>query len=261
VDFVKLRFQKQVLINSPRFQDFHFEIGKSGRKTKEQTEIGMVRPYFKQESMMYILFTRTLRICLLTSIFLLSLGFELPSSLNTPQTVLGGTDSAGNDWENLPSGRGPSDDPDLDGLDNLQEFFAGTDPNNSDSDGGGENDGSEVLLFGQDPLDPADDEIQSIPWVNAIPGAGKNTLQFGYYSEYDHLKLYRSLYPDVGYISTNDNIQPTGLFIDTKLIAGRTYYYRMVAIDSYGHLSRVSPTRAATPFATAMPWILLLLGN
>ena len=217
---------------------------------------------------MYILFSRTLKTCLLISIFFLFLSIELPSGLSAPQTVLGGTDSVGNDWEQLQSlnksdSSGPLDDPDLDGLNNLQEYYAGTDPNDSDTDGGGENDGSEVFLFSLDPLDPADDEIQSIPWVNAIPGAGENTLEFGYYSEYSHMKLYRSFSPDIGYISINNNIMPSGLYIDTGLIAGTTYYYRMMAIDGDGHRSRVSPTRAATPFAKVMPkvmpWIPLIL--
>ena len=50
----------------------------------------------------------------------------------------------------------------LDGLDNLSEYLSGTDPNNSDTDGGGENDGSEVLIHGLDPLDPADDQIEAL---------------------------------------------------------------------------------------------------
>ena len=44
-----------------------------------------------------------------------------------------------------------------DGLDNLGEQTAGTDPNNPDSDGGGCTDGEEVLIDGTDPLNPADD--------------------------------------------------------------------------------------------------------
>ena len=43
-------------------------------------------------------------------------------------------------------------DPDLDGLNNLEEQSAGTDPNNADSDGDGSNDGEEVAA-GSDPLD------------------------------------------------------------------------------------------------------------
>ena len=59
-------------------------------------------------------------------------------------------------------------DPDMDGLPNLCEFQLGTDPRNSDTDGGGESDGSEVTLptngpckpTGQNPLNPEDDRLQ-----------------------------------------------------------------------------------------------------
>ncbi len=62
----------------------------------------------------------------------------------------------------------PHEDLDLDGLPNLCEFQLGTDPRNSDTDGGGESDGSEIILptngpcrsTGQDPLNPADDRLQ-----------------------------------------------------------------------------------------------------
>ncbi len=71
-------------------------------------------------------------------------------------------------------------DPDLDGLTNLEEQSAGTDPHdgdtdadalsdgdevnthgtdptNPDTDGGGRTDGDEILVDGTDPLNPADD--------------------------------------------------------------------------------------------------------
>ena len=45
-----------------------------------------------------------------------------------------------------------TEDPDLDQLDNLSEYLAGTDPNTADTDGDGEMDGFEVLQAGSDPL-------------------------------------------------------------------------------------------------------------
>ncbi|HEX8932290.1 MAG TPA: hypothetical protein VF810_03995, partial [Patescibacteria group bacterium] len=47
---------------------------------------------------------------------------------------------------------GDSADPDRDGLTNLQEFNAKTDPNNADSDGDGLADGDEINIFGTDAL-------------------------------------------------------------------------------------------------------------
>ena len=68
--------------------------------------------------------------------------------------LLGMTDAlnplSGNDWEF---------DPDMDGLNNLDEFLAGSDPNNWDTDGDGLPDGWEVdnSLDATDPLDALDD--------------------------------------------------------------------------------------------------------
>ncbi|NIP34544.1 MAG: hypothetical protein GWN18_06335, partial [Thermoplasmata archaeon] len=61
---------------------------------------------------------------------------------------------------------GPNDpddahlDPDGDGLDNLGEFQAGTDPFDPDTDDGGAWDGWEVM-HGFDPTDPRDDHWDS----------------------------------------------------------------------------------------------------
>ena len=64
-------------------------------------------------------------------------------------------------------------DPDMDGLSSLCEYQLGTNPFNNDTDGGGENDGSEVRpgkerecrVGDQDPNDPSDDRVRAISAV------------------------------------------------------------------------------------------------
>jgi hypothetical protein len=77
----------------------------------------------------------------------------------TMQVVLGGVSHGGipDSWA-IANGLDPTDpampfeDPDHDGLTNLQEFQLGTDPNNPDTDGDGLTDGQEVLVYHTNPL-------------------------------------------------------------------------------------------------------------
>ncbi len=85
-------------------------------------------------------------------------------------------------WEEA-NGLDPSDtaaerkDPDFDGLSNLCEFRIGTNPSNSDTDGGGESDGSELsdpadcVLGDLNPLDPSDDRTSPLNFVQLVPQA------------------------------------------------------------------------------------------
>jgi len=70
----------------------------------------------------------------------------------------GDLDGMGDWWEELhgldrTNANDASEDADKDGLTNLQEYRAGTDPTKADTDGDGMNDGDEVK-WGLDPLDP-----------------------------------------------------------------------------------------------------------
>jgi hypothetical protein len=66
-------------------------------------------------------------------------------------------------WEAIFGADDPDEDTDGDGLTSLCEYLNGTDPRNSDTDGGGESDGSEApgcpADGDQDPLDPQDDQV------------------------------------------------------------------------------------------------------
>ena len=85
-------------------------------------------------------------------------------------------------WE-LRYGLDPDDpadalaDPDDDGLDNLGELHFATDPLDSDTDGGGESDGSEVAS-GLNPRDRADDRM-SRPHLEAEAANGLVTVRLG----------------------------------------------------------------------------------
>ncbi len=176
------------------------------------------------------------------------------------------SDGMPNNWEdahglNKSSPGDASEDPDLDSLDNLGEYNNGTDPHNSDTDGGGENDGSETPdglpgTFDQDPLDPADDEIPAIEWVEASPHISATVMTFAVDPDYDHLRLFRSTSPDTGYLPIENNVPTTGRYTDTfGIVNDTTYYYRMMAVDGdgAGHRSAVSPVRDATPKLDPFP--------
>ncbi|MBN1657887.1 MAG: hypothetical protein JXA93_05770, partial [Anaerolineae bacterium] len=155
----------------------------------------------------------------------------------------------------------PSDagqDPDLEDLDNLAEYHAGTDPHNSDSDGGGENDYSEVDLHGQDPLDPSDDQIVAIGWVHATANVASNVLTFDVAPEYSRLRLARAVdstlrAPDLDYVWVANNVPPTGVYTDTGLTNDTLYAYKMMAVDGDSHRSAVSAATWAMPKVDPFP--------
>lgn len=77
-------------------------------------------------------------------------------------------------WEELYGVKTPDGDDDGDNLSNYCELTLGTNPSNSDTDGGGENDGSEAPQCfldpnGQDPFDPADDRIGPLTFLQVHP--------------------------------------------------------------------------------------------
>jgi hypothetical protein len=81
----------------------------------------------------------------------------------------GDGDGLPDDWEASTGAGDPDGDEDLDGLPNNCEFLLGTHPLNSDTDGGGEADGSEGYCDASetDPLDPTDDRVRSLTGLTA----------------------------------------------------------------------------------------------
>ena len=92
-------------------------------------------------------------------------------------------------WEEA-NGLDPNDtaaerkDPDFDGLSNVCEFRIGTNPLNSDTDGGGESDGSELsdpaecVLGDINPSDPSDDRASPLSFVHLLPQASVQSGPF-----------------------------------------------------------------------------------
>lgn len=151
--------------------------------------------------------------------------------------------------ENQVNGDGSDDD--LDGFDALSEYQAGTDPNNSDTDGNGENDGSENS-FGKDPLDPSDDEIVAPMFLVATPNNGFNVITYDVEPEYNQMILYRATAPNGPWTLRETELPSTGIYSDTA-DNGTTYYYRYMGRDADGHGSAVIGTSPATPSEDPFP--------
>lgn len=135
-------------------------------------------------------------------------------------------------------------DPDLDLLESIREFEVGTDPCNSDTDGGGENDGSEIAK-GRDPLDPADDEVPCFSYFhvsneyydlndgNICRGAEASILHFSTNDAIDAVAIYRSASEDGFFtflkILEGDTI--TGVYFDSNVNLGERYCYKIVGFS------------------------------
>jgi hypothetical protein len=162
-------------------------------------------------------------------------------------------------WEDANNVTDPTADPDLDILTNSDEYYAGTDPNNSDSDGGGEHDGSEVLYHSQDPLDPADDQIVPPDFFEAEPVSGGDVvLTYDVKAEYVKMSLYRASSP---WQLIVPELPLTGVYTDTTVTLGNSYAYRLVAIDGDNHWSRVLDSEVVTSTVDPIPPEALVIIN
>jgi len=154
-------------------------------------------------------------------------------------------------WEEENGVTNPSGDPDLDQLTNDDEYWSGTDPHNSDTDGGGEHDGSEVLFHGQDPLDPADDQIVAPEFFQADPYPGGDiVLTYDVQPEYVKMSLYRASSTRQWIVN---ELPLTGHYTDTTPVLGSSYEYHLVAIDADNHWSRILGSEPATAAEDPIP--------
>ncbi len=154
-------------------------------------------------------------------------------------------------WEKENQVTSPRLDNDMDGLLNGEEYLAGTDPNDPDTDNGGESDGSEVhRQIPKDPLNPVDDGIKRPPFLKALAQPGMVRLLFDPHSGQqacDQVRLFRSdTGPNGPYSLIATLLDSNGVYSD-KAPNGFTYFYRMICDLNDGTSSGYVESAGATP--------------
>lgn len=147
----------------------------------------------------------------------------------------------------------PLSDADLDKLRCSDEYFTGTDPNNSDSDSGGESDESEAWRHGLDPLNPVDDQIEAFDFVHATAQNGSVLLTYDVKSEYASLLAYRATNPAGPWTLIGTELPLDGMYTDGDVVNDTTYLYCMQAIDAEDHWSAVVCSEEVRPRLDPVP--------
>jgi len=166
----------------------------------------------------------------------------------------------GLDPEESEGDQGATGDPDMDGLNNGEEFVEGTRPVDSDTDSAGESDGSEVAA-GRDPNNPGDDTLPSILDFDVIPGNGFNLVIYSPQPEYQTMRIWRSTNAETGYELIAEGAYPKGIFNDTTVENWLTYYYKIAAEGPGGEKTRIEDPESATPKTDVDPPLGLVIIN
>jgi len=173
------------------------------------------------------------------------LSFHLVSAADEGQNDDWDQDGLPNEWEihykTDPNTPDAGEDPDNDGCNNACERDRGTNPHNSDTDGGGEADNTDP-----NPLDPADDRIKPT-WTVAYPGVGKVIIKYVLRPEYTLMGYFRSDNPDGPFDYIGAEPPGSGVFTDTTVIDGQSYCYQVLALDISGVRTAGLTASCATP--------------
>jgi hypothetical protein len=170
------------------------------------------------------------------------------------------------DWWELANGTqvgvaDAADDPDGDHLSNMDEFLAHTSPLQADTDGEGENDGSEIAA-GRDPLDRTDDAIS--PYIPAIvAGNGKVLIDPQALSTSGvTLEIQRADDPHGAFIPVENATPNADGVVELEELNDREMCYRMrtnVDVGGVTASSAWSPVKCVTPAAD--PWTPIVTGS
>ncbi|MCX8496494.1 MAG: VWA domain-containing protein [Akkermansiaceae bacterium] len=189
-------------------------------------------------------------------------------------------------YESLHAGLNPTlndaaTDIDGDGLTNLQEYLLGTDPGLMDTDGGGETDGSENSQ-GANPWDRRDDAVPNIIVAHVIerigdaqpptslayirPAPSQNVVHFSVEKGVSDVDVFRATAVNGAYALAGSVNTATsgGIFLDTGLTNGTTYFYYVQPRTATGRIGKKSTVFYGTPRSDSQPpegGILLNNGN
>ncbi len=196
----------------------------------------------------------------------------------TEQGLGGDSDGDGmpSRYEDLHTGLNPgvadgAGDVDGDGLSNGDEYMRGTTPTSVDTDGGGENDKSEVDN-GSNPLDHTDDVFVP-PLVARVrvndplnhpkaphddpsaPHPEQNIVTFSDERGYDNMEIYCSTSPASGFalLATVPSTTNSASYVHTNLTNYTTYYYYVVPLSASGRRGVPSHIFSGTPRADTIP--------